>query len=100
MDDAQKINPNIHTVDGWFRNPVNSSVDMVVKIPIIYRGLSPSQVVGNGISEPSTVPLEGGYSDASSIDTSTFVSFLEGSDETSFEEEAHGFFLRKKRVAM
>ena len=32
------------TVDGWFRNPVNSPVDMVV-YPIIYMVLAPFQVV-------------------------------------------------------
>ena len=36
-----------------------SPVDMVV-FPIIYRVLAPSQVVGNGISEPSTVAMKNG----------------------------------------
>ena len=45
-----------HTV-GWFvRNLARSPVDMV-NIPLFIGFLAPSQVVGNGISEPSTVGL-------------------------------------------
>ena len=39
----------------WFRNPANQL--RLVDYPIIYKVLAPSQVVGNGISEPSTVPV-------------------------------------------
>ena len=41
-----------NTVDG--RNPANQSI----VYPMIYRILAPSQVVGLGISEPSTVSFE------------------------------------------
>ena len=37
------------------RNPANSPVEVGRLSTIIYRVLAPSQVVGNGISEPSTV---------------------------------------------
>ncbi len=41
----------------WFWNPVNSPVEVGSWNPIIHKVLAPSQVVGNGISEPSTVCL-------------------------------------------
>ena len=46
----------IHTVDG--RNPAPVDIVNVCKYPIIYRVLAPSQVVGLGIFEPSTVGLQ------------------------------------------
>ena len=39
----------------WFRNPVKSRWGRVVEIPLFYRGFIHFQVVGNGISEPSSV---------------------------------------------
>ena len=41
----------------WFRNPANQ-LSLVVEIPLVYKVLYASQVVGNGISEPSTVGLQ------------------------------------------
>ena len=46
--------------NGWnwscsFGTPVNSPVEVWVNIPILYRVSAPSEVVGNGIFEPSTV---------------------------------------------
>jgi len=46
----------IHTVDG--RNPAPVDIVNICKYPIIYRVLAPSQVVGLGIFEPSTVGLQ------------------------------------------
>ena len=43
---------------GWFQNPAPPPPRMIDdEYPIIYRVFSPSQVVGLGISEPSTVFL-------------------------------------------
>ena len=43
----------VYLLNSWGKNTANQL--MLVAYPIIYRVLAPSQVVGNGISEPSTV---------------------------------------------
>ena len=46
--------PVTYAIDWWFRNPARKPVDMVNSSPVSI-GFHTSQVVGNGISEASTV---------------------------------------------
>ena len=42
---------------GWWQPEIRQSPVDIVNIPLFFRVLAPSQAVGNGISELSTVPL-------------------------------------------